>query len=197
MGMKYRRYMARKTNGELTRGAREYLRDPETITELFKHFFNLGLETLTDELCQELYLLKWPSAQVTRVMEQAAANSNWRNNRYVQERIESLGVVPLQMTRSGHLDSIPKSIRPDKAGSMKGEIMLWASRQGWIEDRQGHLRRTDPKGLTFRMKFNQRSVRIELQVHDPDTDRVSWKRHRSGFYSQLEFKKDGGLHGLS
>lgn len=197
MGMKYRQYMTRLKCGDLTRGMREYLREPDTVEELFMHFFNLSLVSRVDELCIALYGIGWTGPQITTVMEKAAAKSNWRNNRYIQERIESLGVVPLAMTRSGHLDSIPKSIRPDKAGGMKGEIMLWASREGWYEDRQGHLRRKDTKGLLFRMKFNRRSLRIELQTHDPDTNRKSWKRHRSGFYSQLELKKDGGLHGLN
>ena len=66
----------------------------------------------------------------------------------------------------------------------RAELEAWAARNGWERDTYGHYHKDGQ-----RLKFQDRSVRLERSVHTPDGDyskgKKLWLKRKSAFFSKL------------
>ena len=64
------------------------------------------------------------------------------------------------------------------------QLEAWAVRHGWKKDAYGHYHNGDQ-----RLKFQDRSVRLERGVHTPDGEyskgKKLWLKRKSAFFSKL------------
>lgn len=78
----------------------------------------------------------------------------------------------------------------------KEEIVDHMLAAGWSLDKQGNLRKQGAKRL-FRMKFQDESIRIEVQVErgaEPMQNKTNeWVRMGGAFYRNIHLHADGQL----
>ena len=74
------------------------------------------------------------------------------------------------------------------------ELIQWARRQGFTEDRYGHMV-LELGGRVTRLKITKISARWEIQASI--SGKNEWLRQRSGYLSKLSITADDKLSGLT
>lgn len=73
----------------------------------------------------------------------------------------------------------------------RGELITWATANGWELDRFGHLHKVEQEGLRhYRLKLSRIAARFEIKTTH------GWTRVRSAYFKNLSITADGKLAGM-
>lgn len=79
------------------------LTDKEYVVNTFTDFFNLSFlnPNRKHEFVNQLKEAGWTTETIAIAEREGALKSNWNKNKYISERVESLGAVPFPITYDG------------------------------------------------------------------------------------------------